>query len=75
MAVLYDGSSSDEKIHTRTTSLHVERPKTVDAHGLFLAVKNTLLRLGVPDVDSENCTKLVGIGSDGASANIARGAG
>ena len=34
---------------------------------------NALLRLGVPDVDSENCKKLVGIGSNGASANIARG--
>ena len=44
MAVWCDGKSSDEKVHTRTAYLHVERPKTVDACGLFLAVKNALLR-------------------------------
>lgn len=32
-----------------------------------------MLRLGISDVDAENCKKIVGIGSDGASANVSRG--
>ena len=73
MAVWCDSSSTDEKMHTRTTYFHICRPKTVDANGLFLSLKSALLRLGISDVDTENCKRLVGIGSDGASANIARG--
>ena len=38
-----------------------------------MSLKSTLLRLGISDIDSENCKRLVGIGSDGPSANIARG--
>ena len=49
------------------------RPKSVDAAGLFQSLKGALLQLGISDIDPENCKKLVGIGSDGASANIARG--
>ena len=45
----------------------------LDASGLFLSLKNALFRLGISDVDAKNCKKLVGIGSDGASANIAKG--
>ena len=67
MAVWCDSSSADEKMHTRITYFHVCRPKTVDANGLLLSLKNALLRLGISDVK-----RLVGIGSDGASANIAR---
>ena len=45
----------------------------MDANGLLQSLKSALLRLGIPDIDAENCKKLVGIGSDGASTNIARG--
>lgn len=30
----------------------------------------SLLKLGVPSIDSINCKKLVGMGTDGASSNI-----
>ena len=73
LSVWCDCSSADEKIHTRTTYFHICRPKTVDANGLFLSLKSALLRLGISDIDAENCKRLVGIENDGASANIARG--
>ena len=73
MVVWCDSSGTDEKIHMRTTYFHVCRPKTVDANGLLLSLKSALLRLGISVVDAENCKWLVGIGSDGASANVARG--
>lgn len=73
MVVWCDSTGSDEKMYTRTTYFHICRPKTVDAHGLFQSLKSALLRLGISDIDAENCKRLVGIGSDGASANIARG--
>ena len=63
---------TDEKIHTRTTYFHVGRPSTVDAAGLFHNLGEALRKLGVAEVDPENCSKLVGIGSDGAAANIAQ---
>ena len=34
-------------------------------------VRNALLVLGIPEINVELYTKLVGIGTDGASANIA----
>ena len=73
MVVWCDSSGTDKKMHTRTTYFHVCRPKTVDANGLLLSLKSALLRLGIFDVDAENCKRLVGIGSYGASANVARG--
>ncbi len=45
----------------------------MNAAGLFQSLKSALLRLGISHVDAINCTKLVGIGSDGAAANIAKG--
>ena len=47
------------------------RPKSVTAEGLFGVIQKCLVGLGIHLVDVENCPKLVGIGTDGASANIA----
>ena len=47
------------------------RPKSVTTEGLFDVVQKCLNGLGIQSVDIENCQKLVGIGTDGASANIA----
>ena len=66
-------SSSDMKIHTRTAYFHVHRPKTVDVPGLFENLKGGLSGLGISSVNAGTFTKLIGIGSDGESANIARG--
>ena len=73
MVVWCDCDGADEKIHTRTTYFHVGRPSTVDAAGLFQGLRDALLKLGIAEVDAESCIKLVGIGSDGAAANIAQG--
>lgn len=73
MAVWCDSTNADEKVHTRTTYFHMCRPKTVNTAGLFQSLKSALLRFGISDIDPENGEKLVGIGSDEASTNIARG--
>ena len=73
MAVWCDTDGSDEKIHTQTSNFHVGRPSTVDAAGLFQNLSIALRKLGCAEVDVEHCSKLVGIGSDGAVTNIARG--
>jgi hypothetical protein len=39
---------------------------------LFESLKNALLTLGIREIDAESCHKLVSIGSDGASANVAK---
>ena len=73
MAVWCDTNGTDEKIHTQTSYFHVGRPSTVDVIGLFQSLSDALRKLGIPEVDVEHCSKLVGIGSDGAASNIARG--
>ena len=73
MAVWCDTDGSDEKIHTQTSYFHVGRPSTVDAAGLFQNLSIALQKLGCTKGDVEHCSKLVGIWSDGAAANIARG--
>ena len=70
MAVWCDTNGTDEKIHTKTSYFHVGRPSTVDAIGLFQSLSDALRKLGIPEVDVEHCSKLVGIGSDGAASNI-----
>ena len=72
MVVWCDSISEDEKIHTRINDFHVSRPKSVDGAGLFDCLKSALEKLGISEIDDENCKKLVGIGSDGASANVAK---
>ena len=49
------------------------RQSTVNAQGLFDTLHDVLQSLGIQAMDSEKCTRLVGIGTDGASANIAGG--
>ena len=51
----------------------VDCPKKVDAQGLFDCLESSLGRLGIQAVDAEQCKMLIGIGTDGASANVAAG--
>ena len=64
---------TDEKIHTCIDFLTVNRPEKADAGGLFRSLKCGLERLGINAVNKEACKKLVGIATDGASANVASG--
>ena len=69
MVVWCDTNGEDD---TRMTYFHVSRPSTVTAAGLFEELTKTLVELVVPNVDAENCSRLVGIGSNGAASNIAQ---
>ena len=73
MAVWCNIDGADEKIHTHCTYFHVGRPSTVNAAGLFQCLSGALKHLEITEVDAEHCSRLVGIGSDGAASNIATG--
>ena len=62
---------SDEMVHSRMSYFTVARPETVTGEGLFQCMQGALGRLGITPINSETCKFLVGIGTDGASANIA----
>ena len=71
LAVWFDSECEDEKVHTRMSLLKVDRPDSVSADGLFDSLLNGLQRLGIQSISEADCSKLVGIGTDGASANVA----
>lgn len=62
---------SDEKVHSRMSFFAVSRPEEVTSEGLIACLQTALGRLGISAINSEACRFLVGIGTDGASANIA----
>ena len=72
LVVWFDKDGVDEKVYTRTSYLCISRPST--ATGIYDVVQAAVQKLGIPAISGEQCTKLVGIGTDGAAANIA-GAG
>jgi len=49
----------------------VYRPKSSDAKGLFDCLQSALQDFGIAALNAENYKMLVGIGTDGASVNIA----
>lgn len=66
-----DVDCDDQLVHTHMSYLCVSRPKSVNAKGLFDCLEGSLQRLGIEAISAEQCKMLVGIGTDGASANIA----
>ena len=68
-----DPDGKDERIHTRMSFFKVIRPDSVTGAGLFQVVECALQSVGVTAIDDTHCRKLVGIVTDGASANIADG--
>ena len=73
LEVWFDRDGSDEKVYTRTTHFKTMRPSTLSAQGLFDMLQELLQCLGIQAINSDKCTQLVGIGTDGSSANIAGG--
>ncbi len=71
LALWCDRDGRDEKIHTRMEYFTVVQPQSVTAAGLFKVLESALQGLGISEISAETCKKLVGIGTDGASANIA----
>ena len=43
---------------------------SVSGEGLFQLVKEGLQSLGIESIDAHNCSKLVGMGTDGAAAGL-----
>ena len=64
LVVWFDKGRAGEKVYTRTSYFCISRPSTV--LGIFDVVQAVVQKLGFP---GEQCTKLVGIGADGAVAN------
>ena len=61
------------RIHTRIRFFSVTRPHTVTVQGLFEVLQAALQNMGMQSVDANYCHRLVGIATDGASANVAGG--
>lgn len=59
-----------QKIHTQMDYFSVMRPQAVKGQSLFEALESGLRGLGIQEVSAKQCKKLVGISTDGASANI-----
>lgn len=66
-----DVNSNDEMVHINISFFAVSRPKQVNAQGLFDCLEGSLGRIGITALEVEQCKLLIGIGTDGASANIA----
>ena len=58
---------------TRTSHFNILRPSILNAQGLFDLLQELLQCLGIPAINSEKCTQLVGISTNDTSANIAGG--
>ena len=71
LLVWCDRNGRDEKVHTQMEYFTVVRPQSVTAQGLFAVLESGLQGVGIQEVSGEQCKKLIGIGTDGASANIA----
>ena len=74
LVVWFDKEGVGENVCTHSSYFKVNRPSSVSAEGLFQVLADTLQSLGITVVSREEAAKLVGIGTDGAAANVA-GAG
>ena len=66
-----DTDGNDEKVHSRMQFFLVMRPESVNATGLFDCLQKALQQFGASVINAENCKRLIGIGADGASTNVA----
>ena len=71
LAVWFDPDGVDEKVYTRTSYFNISRPSSATAAGLFEVVQDALQCVGIQAINANESAKLVGMGTDGASANIA----
>jgi hypothetical protein len=66
-----DVDGCDEKIKSKMSFLAVRRPREVTGQGLVDCMQDALENLGISGINPDQCKNLVGMGTDGASANIA----
>ena len=73
LVIWCDTNGTDEKVHSKMTFLCVAHPTAATAMGLFNCLQEALLSIEIQGITASECTKLVGVGTDGASANVAAG--
>ena len=73
LIVWCDTEASDEKVHTRMMYFTLTRPKDVTGTGLFQCLEASLQVLGISAINAEESKKLVGVGTNDASSNVAAG--
>ena len=71
IVVWFDKEGVGEKVLTKTSYINIPAPSSVSGNGLYQVFVGTLLGLGVTTINQEDCSKLVGVGTDGAAANVA----
>ena len=75
MAVYFNREGADEKVSTNISYFKISKPSSTSALGLFDLLQEALQRiLGISAITAEDCSALVGVGTDGAAVNVA-GAG
>ena len=72
--VWFDKNDLEERVCTKTSYLKISKLPDASATSLFIVLQEALKILGITKINREECAKLIGIATDGASANIA-GAG
>ena len=66
-----DPNGSDEEVHSALSYLCIDCPVDGTAKGLLGSLQHALERLDIQSISRDACKRLVGIGTDGASVNIA----
>ncbi|XP_065892470.1 zinc finger protein 862-like [Dysidea avara] len=75
MAVWFNPEDADEKVSTTISYFSISRPSSTTAQGLFDLLQDAMQKImGIQDITVEECSALVGVGTDGAAVNVA-GAG
>ena len=71
LLVWFDINGPDEEVHTLINYFKICCPTNTSGEGLYEKLEQALGSLGVKEINEGSCSKLIGMGTDGASANIA----
>ena len=63
---------NEKKVEAQREFFTVFRPMSATAEGLYETLEATLGMLHFPSLTEDDCTKLIRVGTDGASVNVAR---
>jgi len=72
LAIWFDQNGPDEKVYTKTSYFNLYKPSSTSAEGIMEGLSCALKKIGISELHATTCFKLVGFGTDGASANIAK---
>ena len=70
LVVWFDKEGMGEQVFTHSSYLSIKKTSSLSAQGLFQVLADVLQSLGITAVSRSESTKLVGIGTDGAAANV-----